>query len=141
MVETGEIVVTYGRLGGRLADYSLYPGSTVQDLLAAAGAAWGTEEIRVNNTIISDPQHPLTNGDRVTVMAQPRGGQITCEVGQVGGEVIKVAVGDRATVQDVLNAGDIDGNGDIRLNSRMAHLDDPVREGDIILVTPHIIGG
>jgi hypothetical protein len=145
VVNETTIDVAIARIGGERKNYTLLPGSVVADLFSAASESWGNDEVRVTHAgqqeRISSDRHPLSNGDSVLIMTQPRGGQKVVKVGEVGGEVREFAIPDNGTVGDALEAAGLDADGDLRLNSRQAYLDDQAPDGATVIVTRRIIGG
>lgn len=77
-------------------------------------------------------------------MARPRTTrEVTVKVARTGGKVTEVAVESGATVEDALEASEIDYSSTdrIRRNSSRADLSDKVANGDLITVAGKIKGG
>jgi len=135
------MLVKVARLGSAVAEILLADGQTVSDILAAADLQIENEEIRVNADSASESTI-LHNGDIVTLVPKVKGGQKIVKVARLGDAVQEVAVADSATVQDALDAADIEiENEDVRIDGRSVELDSRMTNGTVITVVPKVKGG
>jgi len=82
-------------------------------------------------------------------MARPRGrprselDEIFVKVARSGGEVKEVLLNSDRTVQDALNAADLEATDSdrIRVEGQPAELDDELKEGDVVTLSGKIEGG
>ena len=136
------ITVKVARLGTAVVEVALDSGASVEDALAAASLELdGNEDMRINeNTVSSDDR--VSDGDIVTLVPKVKGGQMIVKVARLGSAVVEVAVDNSATVQNALDAADINvENEDIRIDGRSVSTSDSIGSATLITIVPKVKGG
>jgi len=136
------ITVKVARLGTAVVEVALDSGASVEDALAAASLELdGNEDMRINeNTVSSDDR--VSDGDIVTLVPKVKGGQMIVKVARLGSAVVEVAVDNSATVQNALDAADINvENEDVRIDGRSVSVGDSIGSATLITIVPKVKGG
>ena len=135
------MLIKVARLGTAVQQVALENGATVADALTAADLQVDNEEIRINQHDASESD-VLHNDDIVTLVPKVKGGQRMVKVARLGTAVQEVAVADDATVQNILDAADIQiDNEDVRIDGRTASLGERVGMGNLVTIVPKVKGG
>jgi len=135
------MLIKVARLGTAVQEVALSAGQTVGDALLAADLNVDNEEIRVNQRTASESDS-LNEGDLVTLVPKVKGGQIIVKVARLGTAVQEVAVSDNATVQDVLDAADMQiDNEDVRIDNTSADLGSRISSNCLVTIVPKVKGG
>ena len=136
------ITVKVARLGTAVVEVALDSGASVEDALAAASLELdGNEDMRINENTVS-ASSSVSDGDIVTLVPKVKGGQMVVKVARLGSAVVEVAVDNSATVQNALDAADINvENEDIRIDGRSVSTSDSIGSATLITIVPKVKGG
>ena len=135
------ILIKVARLGTQVQELALNTGATVASALESADLTIESEDVRVNNNAASEST-VLNDGDIVTLVPKVKGGQKIVKVARLGTQVQEVAVPENASVQEALDAADIDiDNEDVRLDGRSVNTTTSIGTGNLITIVPKVKGG
>lgn len=135
------MLIKVARLGNQVEEVALSNGDTVQQALDAAGLTLDNEDIKVGSEVATTSR-VLHNGEIVTIVPKVKGGQNCVKVARLGDRVQEVILADNATVQDALDAADINvDNEEIRLDNTTVGLNTRVRDKQLVTVVPKVKGG
>ena len=130
--------VKVAKLGSAVVSVFLADEATLAQAITAAGMSTDGFQVRVNGRT---PCETIKDGDMVTLVPAVKGGaEITVKVAKLGSAIVEVLLSDGATVEDALEAADMDKDGfQVRVNGRTEY--GVLRSGDMITLVPAVKGG
>ena len=130
------------KLPGRVEEFLLEDGATVEDGLEQAGITLeSNSEIKVNGNI-SNKGTVLRNGDSVVVSTKIKGNATSVKIVKLPGRVEEFLLEDGATVEDGLDQAGItlESNSEIKVNGNISNKGTVLRNGDSVVVSTKIKG-
>lgn len=97
-----------GKMPGRMNDYALEPGSTLQDALDLAELNAESFEVKVDGNSITDFSTVVDNANVIMLTKKVKGNNGITKIGKMPGRMEEYALEPGSTVQDALNLAELD---------------------------------
>lgn len=146
------IAVRVGSIPGNINEIRVPSGTSVSQALTSAGISTGQDSsVRLNNKPVTEyGTTMLQDGDNLIVTRNIRGNlgpekkqTMMVRVGSIPGNINQIEVQNGLTVRQVLEQAGLEVGADktVRIDNRVANLDDVVPEGTVsVMVTQNIRG-
>lgn len=133
-------IVKVAKLGEVVKEVAVADDANMDQVLEAADVDSEGFDIRVNGRT---PCGSIVGGDMITLVpAVKGGGEITVKVAKLGEVVKEVLLPAGATVEDAIEAADVDSDGfDLRVNGVRAVENTELSGGAMITLVPAVKGG
>lgn len=134
--------IKVGMLPGKIEEYAVENGTTVQEVLTLAGLDSEGYEIRVDSEI-AELSQALNESNRVVLLVKKiKGNMNTIKIGMLPGKIEEYSLEDETTVQEALEIAGLSSEGyEVRVNSDVKSLDYVLKESDKVLLLVKKIKG